>query len=103
MEHDNRRRKIFDTTHFDINNFKSYFDEGEYESLTKEFETFSKGQSAEEKENYVKNKLLGQKIKTDAKKEISQVLRSLFEGSQQEISQDANPGKVFENTGKLPL
>lgn len=92
---------IFSSTHFDITNFRGHFGDEEYEQLVEEFDNFTKGETDAERENYVREKLLGQKVNKDVEREITTSLKNVFARSGNEIGDDVKPSKILGNRSKV--
>lgn len=68
--------EVFIQPKFDVADFKKYFPKDEYESLVREYYNFTRGSTPEEKFEFLKEKLLGQKASEEAKKVIDEKLTS---------------------------
>lgn len=90
-----RNFNIFASHHFDISDFRDYFPEDEYDKLRKEFDEFAKGTTDKEKEDFVRQKLLGHKIKRDVETEISETVRHMFLDNFEDYNRDIKPSKIL--------
>lgn len=86
---------IFQPPQFDISNFREYYPEHEYETMIKDFDEYTKGNTPLSKKNFVKRKLLGHKIKIDAKQKIKENLKDLFKTRTDDELQTDRPSELI--------
>ena len=86
---------VFTMPRFDISDFRCYFPEEEYEEIGKQFVTYTRGGDQKSKENFIRKKLLGHKIKNDADNEIGKTLKAVFRLKYLEESRDVKASEIL--------
>ena len=86
---------VFRPPKFDIVDFKQYFDKEEYDTLVKEFYQYTRGESPQEKAQFVQKYILDSTPEAEIKQKISKNLRALYEQLGVEPGTEVSPSKLF--------
>lgn len=89
--------KVFQPPQFDIIDFKDYYDKSEYDTLVKEYYQSTRGVNKNDKLEFVKEKLFGEKLKEKAEKRIGKSLKTLYESIGMKSGEENSMYQLFKN------